>query len=155
MVSPLLHVGLLRQGGRGRWHQGRTEAVKGKRKGREGGGHRGCLYRRKLNIQRQDLITHMWSIRPLNQACEYQNDRVSTRSSHPRSPIDYPSNGSKSQIFCQLRSLFLFFFGVTLLQGNPLFLLCVSVCGFPKEKIIYKLCLWKWSNVVFKNPTII
>jgi hypothetical protein len=31
------------------------------------------------------------------------------RSSHPRSPIDHPSNGSKSQIFGQLRSLFLFF----------------------------------------------
>jgi hypothetical protein len=36
------------------------------------------------------------------------------RSSHPRSPIDHPSNGSKSQIFGQLQSLFLlFFFGVT------------------------------------------
>jgi hypothetical protein len=35
------------------------------------------------------------------------------RSSHPRSPIDHPSNGSKSQIFGQPRSLFLFFFGVT------------------------------------------
>jgi hypothetical protein len=31
------------------------------------------------------------------------------RSSHPRSPIDHPSNGSKSQIFGQLWSLFLFF----------------------------------------------
>jgi hypothetical protein len=32
------------------------------------------------------------------------------RSSHPRSPIDHQSNGSKSQIFGQLRSLFLIFF---------------------------------------------
>jgi hypothetical protein len=34
------------------------------------------------------------------------------RSSHPRSPIDHQSNNSKSQIFDQLQSLFLFF-GVT------------------------------------------
>jgi hypothetical protein len=54
MVSPLLHVGLLQQGGggRGRRHQGRTEVAQGKRKGREGAGHGGCLYRRILNIQR-------------------------------------------------------------------------------------------------------
>jgi hypothetical protein len=32
------------------------------------------------------------------------------RSSYPRSPIDHLSNGSKNQIFGQLRSLFLFFF---------------------------------------------
>jgi hypothetical protein len=36
---------------RGKRHQGRTEAAQGKRKGREGAGHGGCLYRRKLNIQ--------------------------------------------------------------------------------------------------------
>jgi hypothetical protein len=35
------------------------------------------------------------------------------RSSHPRSPIDHPSNGSKSQFFGQLWSLFLYFFCVT------------------------------------------
>jgi hypothetical protein len=41
------------------------------------------------------------------------------RSSHPRSPIDHPSNGSKSQFFCQLWSLFLlFFFCVTPTAGN-------------------------------------
>jgi hypothetical protein len=40
------------------------------------------------------------------------------RSSHPRSPIDHPSNGSKSQFFCQLRSLFLYIYiyGVTSLH---------------------------------------
>jgi hypothetical protein len=32
------------------------------------------------------------------------------RSSHPRSPIDHPSNGSKSQIFGELRSLFLYYY---------------------------------------------
>jgi hypothetical protein len=40
------------------------------------------------------------------------------RSSHRRSPIGHPSNGSKSQFFCQLRSLFLFFFGVTVGKGK-------------------------------------
>jgi hypothetical protein len=39
------------------------------------------------------------------------------RSLHPWSPIDHLSNGSKSQFFGQLRSLFLFF-GVTRLQHD-------------------------------------
>jgi hypothetical protein len=50
------------------------------------------------------------------------------RSSHSRSPIDHPSNGSKSQIFGQLRNLFLLcFFGVIVLLkkffqiGNVIF----------------------------------
>jgi hypothetical protein len=43
------------------------------------------------------------------------------RSSYPRSPIDHQSNGSKSQMFGQLQSLFLiFFFGVTLLRCHAL-----------------------------------
>jgi hypothetical protein len=107
MVSPLLHVGLLRQGGKGK--------VAPREKERDGKG----LVTLAVYIEEtwtsngQGLITHMWSIRPLNQACEYQNGRVLMRSSHPLSPIDHPSNGSKRQIFGQLRSLFLFFFGVT------------------------------------------
>jgi hypothetical protein len=51
MVSPLLHVGCCGREGRGRRHQGRTEAAQGKRKGREGAGHGGWLYRRNINIQ--------------------------------------------------------------------------------------------------------
>jgi hypothetical protein len=52
MVSPLLHVGLLRQGGKGKVAPRENRGGAGKKKGTEGAGHSGCLYRRNLNIQR-------------------------------------------------------------------------------------------------------
>jgi hypothetical protein len=112
MVSPLLHVSCCGREGRGRRHQGRTEAAQGKRKGREGAGHGGWLYRRNLNIQ-WSRFNYSHVIHSTSESSMWiSKRRVSTRSSHPRSPIDHRSNGSKSQIFVQLRSFFLIFFFV-------------------------------------------
>jgi hypothetical protein len=63
MVSPLLHVGLLRQGGRGRWHQGRTEAAHKDKWTGEGW----LIYREKLNIWRQK-INYSYVIHPTSKS---------------------------------------------------------------------------------------
>jgi hypothetical protein len=119
MVSPLLHVGCCDRGERGRRPQGRTEAAQGKRKGREGAGHGGCLYRRNLNLQRP-RFNYSHVIHPTSESSMWISKRMRFNEIFASTVSDRPSEQrfKKSNFHSTPEPLSNIFFGVTSAKTN-------------------------------------